>query len=176
MNKSNFFKKILIWDLICFLFLIAIDRVSKYLAMHYCEQKNITLIDNALEITYLENYGGALGILSNQRFFFIFISALFITLIIFFLFALPNDKKFNGFNICLSFIIAGMTGNMLDRIIYGYVVDIIYIAKINFPVFNLSDIWISIGVLFTIVIVLFRLKEKDFEFMNFKQNKYREIK
>ena len=69
-----------------------------------------------------------------------------------------------------------MTGNMLDRIIYGYVVDIIYISKIKFPVFNLSDIWISIGVLFTIVIVLFRLKEKDFEFMNFKQNKYREIK
>ena len=96
MNKSNFFKKILIWDLICFLFLIAIDRVTKFLAMYYCEQKNISLIENTLEITYLENYGGALGILSNQRFFFIFISALFITLIIFFLLALPNDKKFKG--------------------------------------------------------------------------------
>ena len=55
MNKSNFFKKILIWDLICFLFLIAIDRVTKFLAMYYCEQKNISLIENTLEITYLEN-------------------------------------------------------------------------------------------------------------------------
>ena len=176
MNKNNFHKKILLWDFICFIALNLGDRIAKYFSMKYCEKRNYVLIDNYLEITYLQNYGGAFGILRNQRFFFIFISALFITLIIFFLLALPNDKKFKGFNICLSFIIAGMTGNMLDRIIYGYVVDIIYISKINFPVFNLSDIWISIGVLFTIVIVLFRLKEKDFEFMNFKQNKYREIK
>lgn len=176
MNKSNFFKKILVWDLVLFIILNIFDRVSKLLAMHFCSQKNMTVIENALEITYMENYGGALGILNNQRFFFIFSSALFIALIIFFLFALPNDKKFNGLNICLAFIIAGMMGNMLDRIIFGYVVDMIYVSKINFPVFNLSDVFISLGVVFTIIIVLFKLKEKDFEFMNFKQNKYREIK
>ena len=69
-----------------------------------------------------------------------------------------------------------MTGNMLDRIMYGHVADIIFFSKFDFPVFNLSDIWISVGVLGTILIVIFKLKEKDFEFMNFKQNKYREIK
>ena len=59
---------------------------------------------------------------------------------------------------------------------YGNVIDMIYISKIDFPVFNLSDMFISLGTIFTIIIVLFRLKEKDFEFLNFKQNKYREIK
>lgn len=176
MNKNNFQKKILLWDLVCLIILNIGDRISKFFSLKYCSKKNLELMENYLEITYLENYGGAFGILRNQRFFFIFISALFIILVTFFLFALPNHKKYNGLNIFLSFIIAGMIGNMIDRIIYGYVSDIIYIKKFDFPVFNLSDIWISVGVLGTIFIVIFGLKEKDFDFMNFKQNKYREIK
>ena len=89
---------------------------------------------------------------------------------------MPNDTKFNVLHIWLSFILAGTIGNVADRIIYGSVIDIIYISKINFPVFNLSDVFITLGTLLTILTVLFKLKEKDFEFLNFKQNKYREIK
>ena len=51
-----------------------------------------------------------------------------------------------------------------------------YISKLDFPVFNLSDVFITLGTIFTLILVLFKLKEKDFEFLNFKQNKYREIK
>lgn len=176
MNKSIFTKKILIWDLICFILLIAIDRVAKYLAKVYCIEDNYVIIEDAFEITYLENYGGALGILNNQRFFFIFISALFLCLMLFFLFVLPANRKFYALNIWLTCILAGTCGNMIDRILYGFVADIIYITKISFPVFNLSDVFISLGTIFTVFLVLFRLKEKDFEFLNFKQNKYREIK
>jgi signal peptidase II len=89
---------------------------------------------------------------------------------------MPNEKKFNALHIWLAFVLSGTAGNMIDRIIYGNVIDMIYISKIDFPVFNLSDIFISLGTIFTIMIALFRLKEKDFEFLNFKQNKYREIK
>ena len=96
--------------------------------------------------------------------------------IIFFMLAMPNERKFHSLHIWLSFILAGTIGNAMDRIIYGYVIDIIYISKINFPVFNLSDIFMSLGTIFLVIIVLFKLKEKDFEFLNFKQNKYREIK
>lgn len=176
MNKRNFTKKILIWDLICLVLLMALDRVAKYFVIHNCKEDNYILLENGLEITYLENYGGALGILNNQRFFFIFISGLFVCLIVFFICVLPGKPNFRSLNIWLTFILAGTASNMLDRIIYGYVLDYIYISKIEFPVFNLSDIWISFGAIFTILIVLFKLKEKDFEFLNFKQNKYREIK
>ena len=89
---------------------------------------------------------------------------------------MPNNKKFNVLNIWLAFVLSGTVGNMIDRIIYGYAVDILYFPVINFPVFNLADIFISLGMIFIVIIVLFRLKEKDFEFLNFKQNKYREIK
>ena len=176
MNKSHCKKKILIWDSICLILLIVLDRLTKFISFYYCENANIVLIKDYIEITYTKNAGGALGILNNQRFFFIFIAVLFICLILFFLFAMPNDKKFNALHIWVSFILAGIIGNMVDRCIYGNVIDIIYISKVDFPVFNLSDIYISLGIIFTIIIVLFRLKEKDFEFMNFKQNKYREIK
>ncbi len=173
MNKI---KKILIWDLVCLIFLIILDRGTKYLSMLFCKDDNFVLINNLLEITYIENYGGALGILNNQKFFFIFVSALFICLIVFFLCILPKQKNFNALNIWISFVLAGTIGNMLDRIIYGYVIDFIYIPKISFPVFNLSDIFCSIGSISILMTVIFKLKEKDLEFLNFKQNKYREIK
>ena len=176
MNKNRFKKKILIWDLVCIIVLNLVDRLSKFATTYYCENENYTVIDKFFEITYMKNSGGAFGILNNQRFFFIFIALLFISLIIFLLFAMPDDKKYNTLHIWLSFILAGTIGNMADRIVYGYVIDMIYIKKIDFPVFNISDIFMSLGTIFTMIIVLFRLKEKDFEFLNFKQNKYREIK
>lgn len=176
MNKGLFLKKILLWDFLCMLVLIAVDRVAKYCAGIYCKKDNYIVFENIFEITFLENYGGAFGILNNQRFFFVFISALFVCLILFLIFAMPNHKKFNTLNIWLAFVLSGTVGNMIDRIIYGYAVDILYFPVINFPVFNLADIFISLGMIFTVIIVLFRLKEKDFEFLNFKQNKYREIK
>ncbi len=176
MNKSRFKKKILIWDFLCLILLNVVDRLSKFAAVYFCENENFIIIKDAFEITYMQNTGGALGILNNQRFFFIFISVLFICLIIFFMLAMPDERKFNALHIWLSFILSGTIGNVADRIIYGYVIDIIYISKINFPVFNLSDVFMSMGTIFLVIIVLFRLKEKDFEFLNFKQNKYREIK
>ena len=176
MNKSRWKKKILIWDFICLILLNSLDRLSKIVAEYYCNNENFVLVKNILEITYIKNTGGAFGILNNQRFFFIFIAVLFVCLLIFFLFATPNDSKFNALHIWVSFILAGTIGNLADRIIYGSVIDMIYISKIDFPVFNLSDIFISLGTIFTLIIVLFKLKEKDFEFLNFKQNKYREIK
>lgn len=176
MNNKNSSRKILLWDLFCFIILIALDRTTKYLSRHYCSDENFTRIENVFEITYIENYGGALGILNNQKFFFIFISALFICLILFFLFVLPKQKTFSALNIWLSFMVAGTVGNMIDRIAYGYVIDFIYFKIIQFPVFNLSDIWVTVGTIATLVILIFRIKEKDLEFLNFKQNKYREIK
>ena len=176
MNKNRFKKKILIWDLICIIILNLVDRLAKFATSYYCDNENYTVIKNIFEITYMKNSGGAFGILNNQRFFFIFIALLFVCLIIFLFFAMPDDKKYNALHIWLSFILAGTIGNMADRIAYGYVIDMIYIKKFDFPVFNVSDIFISLGTIFTMIIVLFRLKEKDFEFLNFKQNKYREIK
>ena len=171
MNKSRWKKKILIWDFVCIILLNGLDRLSKIAAGYYCINENFILIEDIFEITYLKNMGGAFGILNNQRFFFIFIACLFVSLLVFFLFATPNDKKFNALHIWISFVLAGTIGNLV-----GGVTDYIRLLVIDFPVFNLSDVFITLGTIFTLILVLFKLKEKDFEFLNFKQNKYREIK
>lgn len=178
MNKKNIWKKkILIWNCICFVLLTSLDRISKFLTELYCKKDDFSIISDILEITYMENYGGIMGGLKNQKYFFIFIVTLFSCLIVLFLCILPKEKKFFSLHMFLIFILSGSIGNLIDRIWYGYVLDFIYIVKIpNFPVFNLSDVWISLGTICSLFLFSFRLKEKDFEFLNFKQNKYREIK
>ena len=77
MSKINVKKPIFIWDFLCLALLNVIDRLTKLGAAYYCENENYIVLDEILEFTYMKNYGGALGILNNQRFFFIFICPLF---------------------------------------------------------------------------------------------------
>ena len=69
----------------------------------------------------------------------------------------------------LCFIFAGALGNFIDRVMYAYVVDFIYISLINFPIFNMADIYISIATTVLIVCLLFIYKEEDFRFIKNKK-------
>ena len=71
---------------------------------------------------------------------------------------------------------AGSIGNMIDRIRYDYVVDFIYFVRINFPIFNVADIYVSLSAVILIILLLFVYKEKDLYFISFKQKRYREFK
>ena len=66
---------------------------------------------------------------------------------------------------------------MIDRIRQDYVVDFIYFVIINFPIFNVADIYVTVSTFFFVILFLFYYKENDFSFLSFKQQKkYREIK
>lgn len=97
-------------------------------------------------------------------------------MILFFLFKLPVEKKFRIVHILLAAVVAGGLGNMIDRFRFDYVVDFIYFVLINFPVFNVADCYIVVSVIGLFILFLFVFQEKDLEFLNFKQNKYREMK
>ena len=60
-------------------------------------------------------------------------------------------------------ILAGAVGNLIDRIMNGFVVDFIYFQIINFPVFNVADICVTLGVIFLIIFLLFKYRNTDFE-------------
>lgn len=79
-------------------------------------------------------------------------------------------------HLLLSLIAAGAIGNMIDRIRLDYVVDFIYIVLINFPIFNVADIYVSVATAILVILLLFVYKEQDLNFISFKQKKYREIK
>ena len=96
--------------------------------------------------------------------------------LLFFLLKLPEQKKFRIVHILLAVIIAGGIGNMIDRFRLDYVVDFISFVLINYPIFNVADIYVVVATIGLFILFLFVYKEKDLEFLNFKQNRYREMK
>lgn len=164
-------------DTILIAALIAIDQFTKYLAvMRLKDKPAFPIINGVLELNYLENHGAAFGMLQNQRVFFIFVEVIVLGVIAYILYKTPNNKKYVRMHILLSLIAAGAIGNMIDRIRLNYVVDFIYIVLINFPIFNLADMYVTFSTAILVISLLFYYKESDLEFIGLKQKKYREIK
>lgn len=178
MNKIEVKRsKMLIIDALLAIVLIALDQFTKHLAIvNLKDQPAYVLIDGVLELQYLENRGSAFGMLQNQKFFILFVGIIFMLVLLWFLLKLPQQKKFCVVHILLSCIIAGGIGNMIDRIRLDYVVDFISFVLINYPIFNVADMYVVVATVILFVLFLFVFKEKDLEFLNFKQNRYREMK
>tara|TARA_Y100000589_G_C27149193_1_gene628176 strand:- start:671 stop:1126 length:456 start_codon:yes stop_codon:yes gene_type:complete len=127
--------------------LLVIDQFLKnFINTNYNKLINKDLLFFTLE--YVKNNGAAFNILSGNRLLLSCISILSSIILIYLIFIKENNlvNKY-GF----SFILAGSLGNGLDRIIDGYVIDFIKIRFINFPVFNLADLSINLGVLILII-------------------------
>ncbi len=171
MNKKV---KMLLIDIIIASALLALDQYTKRLAILYLKNNPPkVLIDGVLELQYLENRGSAFGMLQNQKFFILFVGIVFLIVILFLLFKLPTQKKYNIVHILLSVVIAGGIGNMVDRFRFDYVVDFISFVLINYPIFNVADCYIVVAMISLFILFAFVFKEKDLEFLNFKQNRYR---
>jgi len=168
--------KMLIICLIIMGISVFLDQYSKYLAVkNLRDSTSFVLIDGALELYYIVNTGSSWGMLAGQKALILFISAVIIALCLFMIIKSPDDVKFIPFNVCLSMIISGGIGNGIDRIRYSYVIDFIYFKLINFPVFNVADIFVTCGAAIFILLILFKYKEKDLYFMKFNQKKFREM-
>lgn len=169
--------KIYLLDALLLCLLLAVDQFTKYLAIVHLKGKDtIVLIDGVLELDYLENRGSAFGMLQNQKVFILFVGVVFLAVILFLLIKLPEDKKYNIMHVLLVAIIAGGVGNMIDRIQYDFVVDFISFVLIHFPIFNVADCYIVVATILLFLLFLFVYKEKDLEFLSFKQKRYREMK
>jgi len=167
---------ILILDFIFLLVLVACDQITKYLAViKLKDQPAFNIIDGVLEFNYVENRGAAFGMLQNQKFFFVFVAVIFLGVIIYVLIKTPENKKYNSLHILLTMIAGGAIGNMIDRLRLDYVVDFIYFVLINFPIFNVADIYVTLATVILVIQVLFIYKDNDFYFLSFKQKKFREL-
>ena len=154
-----------IFDMIILLILTVIDRVTKLWAANTLKDKEaIPIIRNIAEFHYLPNgnTGAAFGMLSGHRILFLVIAIVVVGLILFMLYNMPHAPQYRMIEILLIFIAAGGAGNMIDRFIQGYVVDFIYISCINFPIFNVADMYVSVCTVILALIVLFRFKEEDY--------------
>ncbi len=123
---------------------ILIDQLSKWLvATTMTLGESIPLIKGVLHITYIHNRGAAFGMLANHRWVFLVISSITIVAIAVFLW-LTRIRDVLSL-VSLSLILSGGIGNMIDRLVLGYVIDFIDFRIINFAVFNGADSFVCVG-------------------------------
>lgn len=164
MNKKK--KQLYGMDLVIVLCLTFLDQLTKHLAMiHLKDQPAIPLIKGVLELQYLENRGAAFGILQNQKVILLIVSVLFIGVILFFLNKVPDTSRYMILHVLAAAVIAGGVGNMIDRFRQGYVVDFIYFSLIDFPIFNVADIYVVTATILVFVMLLFVYKDEELKFI-----------
>lgn len=138
---------------------ILLDQATKYSVINYLN-KDIEIIEDFFYLIYTKNNGAAFSILTGRRIFLIIITLLIIGGLIYYI---VKNKICSKIEIlAFSLIIGGSFGNLIDRIVRGYVIDFISIKILgyNFPVFNIADSLICIG-LFLLLIIQFRKERKN---------------
>ena len=150
---------------VIFIILIAFDLLTKSIAVNALEDgKRIPLIPGVLEFYYIQNRGAAFGIFQNGTFILGVISAIALAVIVFVYLRVPDGNKYLPLRLDLVFIAAGAAGNLFDRITLQYVRDFIYFSLIDFPVFNVADIYVTCSVFILAYLILFYYKEEDLQF------------
>ncbi|HWR18485.1 MAG TPA: signal peptidase II [Clostridia bacterium] len=144
-------------EIIIIALFIALDQVFKVVCANWLTAlpgNSYPLWKDVFHLTYVENRGAAFGMLQNARWLFIIVTILACIAIAYWLI-----KKHKGLHtlmrISLSLIIAGALGNLIDRVLLGYVRDMFSFVLINFAVFNVADSAVSIGTVLLIFDLLF---------------------
>ncbi|KAF1301497.1 signal peptidase II [Enterococcus saccharolyticus] len=144
---------------LCSALVVGIDQWVKYWVV-----SNIALgetkefIPNILSLTFIKNTGAAWSILEGQRGFFIMMTIVAVAVVTYLLFRYRKDNKFLTFG--LSLILAGAIGNFIDRVRLHYVVDMFQTDFMNFPIFNVADASLCIGVVLVFIYTIFDEKMK----------------
>lgn len=142
---------------------VALDQFTKYLAVAHLQEKPIPIIDGVFELHYLENRGAAFGMLQNQQWFFLLTGCILLILISIVYVKMPKTKRVLPLRICLIAVTAGAIGNMIDRIALNYVVDFLYFKLIDFPIFNVADIYVTCAAFTLAFLILFFYKEEELD-------------
>ena len=160
--------RMLFLDLVLFAVLLFADQFTKYLTILKLKgQPAFVLVDGVLELQYLENRGSAFGMLQGQKVLILAVDLVFMAIILFVLFRLPAERKYRKLHLLLTMVAAGGIGNMIDRLRLDYVVDFISFVLINYPIFNVADIYIVISVILLFLLLVFVYQEEDMAFLEF---------
>ncbi len=127
------------------LFAIVFDVITKKIVVSTMQlYEEIPVIDGVFHWKYIQNRGAAFGMLADRREVFLVISTVAIIALAVYLFFTRCDRFF--WMLGIGMLVGGGIGNMIDRILLGYVVDFIYVALIDFAVFNIADCFVCVGV------------------------------
>lgn len=129
------------------IFILLIDQVSKALASIYLTlNKSIDIITNFFSLTLTNNYGAAFGIFKHNNVLLILVTLIILLVLYKYMYSFKKNRRNN---IAFGLILGGIFGNLIDRILKGYVIDFLdfKIFNYDYPVFNIADIAIVVGVI-----------------------------
>lgn len=191
MKKTNKFMGLSVLTIIM---LVILDQLTKFQAVVKLKNGSpFVIIDGVFELRYLENQSAAFGFdivsffqkifrikyftenpeafLTAKMVIFAIVTIAVVILLMIFYSHIPQTKRFLGINLILIFFVAGAIGNLIDRIVNNYVVDFFYFKLINFPIFNVADIYVTVAAFAFIILGIFYYKEEDFEMIFKKKDK-----
>lgn len=149
--------------------LIGLDQITKQWASSFLKGKSaISMIPNVFELQYLENRGAAFGIFQNRQGMFVVMTILVLAILTYVYFRIPAEKKYFPLKVCYVLLTAGAAGNLIDRMVQGYVVDFFYFKLIDFPIFNVADIYVTVTMITVLFLLLLYYKEEDLDFLSRK--------
>ena len=139
MNKKKFTISIIV---------LIIDQILKLLVQTF--STNISVIKNFFAITYYQNTGAAWSILEGQQVLLILVAVVMLVVVYSMMFSFEENKLTN---FAFGVLFGGIVGNLIDRILFGYVRDFIAftIFGYHFPIFNIADVAIVVGVILLII-------------------------
>ena len=140
---------------------IAVDQLTKWLALEYVRGHTISVIPRLFSFVYHTNTGMAWGMLSDRRWIFLSLSAVALVFFGFVYFRVKNAHFL--FRLSLGMVLGGGIGNMIDRLLRpgGGVVDFIKTDFIDFPIFNAADSFITVGAVLLGVYLIFIDHKQD---------------
>ena len=166
-------KQYLILSILALCSLLLADQYTKWLAIsHLKGQKPFVIISRVLEFSYLENTGAAFSSFAGKQTLLICLTTVVTLLLLWKYLTLPDGKRFVPMRLCMLLILSGAVGNLIDRVSRNYVVDFIYFVPIDFPKFNVADIYITVGVAVLAFLLFFRYSDEDMEaLLSFRMQK-----
>ena len=116
-----------------------------------------------MDLTFVENRGVAFGMFSGQRWFILLLTGIIAVGLIWFYVTMPKKKEYFPLRVSLVMVLSGDIGNIIDRLFRGYVVDFFEFTFFEWPVFNVADIYVVVGVILLALMIVFVVKDEDLE-------------
>lgn len=134
--------------------IVGLDQWTKYMTVEHIKPVGtLPIIQDAFHLTYVENRGAAFSILQGKRVFFVVLTLIVVAMILFLLYRKAKGEPL--LRASLVMIAGGAIGNLIDRMVLGYVVDMIDFRIINYAVFNVADCFVVVGTILLAVYILF---------------------
>lgn len=146
------------------LLLIFADQFTKQLAVQGLKgQEPVVWLRGVFELHYLENHGAAFGVMQGKKLFFVLITVVLMLFLIYAFGRIPFRRRFYPLHTICIVLFAGAVGNFIDRIVHDYVIDFFYFSLIDFPIFNVADIYVTCAVAAFVLVILFYYKEAELD-------------